>query len=52
MTWRDPEDQEKYKQYAKTPQELRLLERPWTGRFNDENNQMDYKNTRRPKTIS
>jgi hypothetical protein len=51
MSWRDPEQQEKYKQYAQTPQELRLLERPWTGQFSDENNQMSHKNVRRPKTI-
>jgi hypothetical protein len=50
MAWRDPAQQEKYKQYARTDLERKLLENPWSGQFSDENNKMDHTNIRREKT--
>jgi hypothetical protein len=52
MTWRDPREQEQYVPLARTDLERRLVEPPWSGKFSDKNNKMDYNNTRREKTLS
>jgi len=53
MTWRDPRDQEKYRNMAKTDLQKRLLEPPWAGNFKeDERFVMDSVNQRRVKVLS
>lgn len=51
MCWRDPREQEQYRHLARNELEKRLLEPPWSGKFNDENFTMDKNNTRKIKTL-
>lgn len=50
MCWRDPAQQAKYRTLANCERAVRLLEPPWTGRFDDDNHTMSTKNTRRGPT--
>lgn len=51
MSWRDPREQEQYRQLARTDLERRLVEPPWSGQYSDKNYVMDHNNTRREKTL-
>jgi hypothetical protein len=47
MCWRDPAQQEQYRPLARSRLARRLLEPPWTGRFDDSTDVMSPSNTRR-----
>lgn len=51
MAWRDPSQNEIYKQFAANELELRMLQPPWTGRYYEDNHLMGTSNTRRENTI-
>lgn len=49
MCWRDPRQQERYRQLAENDREALLLEPPWTGQFNDlDDKTLSVSNVRRP----
>lgn len=50
VCWRDPREQERYKNFARNDLERRLIEPPWSGSFSDIN-QLDKDNKRRGKTL-
>ena len=51
MAWRDPREQEQYRDLARNDLERRLVEPPWTGQFSDKDYKMDHNNTRRENTL-
>lgn len=51
MTWRDARQQEQFRHLARTEQERRLLEPPWSGGYGEDNFKMDHVNKRKDKTL-
>lgn len=51
ISWRNPNEQERYRPLARTELEKRLLEPPWSGSFSDDKGALDRSNKRRGKTI-
>jgi hypothetical protein len=51
MCWRDPQENVKYRIYAKTDLEKKLLNPPWTGRYTEDAFTMGITNERRQPTL-